>query len=748
MINSILFLLLGIASAQTPTPLQAPQAATGRIEGILYERGTKTPLPDVNIFLLPMKLKATTDTRGHFVFENLPAGEVDFVVNAAGFNRLDLADTVEAETSGRPRKLYLERITYNALGTTVTGRLQKRDDTTRAMTREQFLTMPGSDGDPVKAIQNLPGIARPVAGSAQVVIQGSAPEDTSYLLDDHDVPLVFHFGGMTSVITPEAVDQVDYLSAGYGPEFGRAMGGVINLHTKNPATDRKKGFIFVDTTKTGAMIEGPIDDKSSYWLTGRYSYFGLVIQHLLKDNDKLDLTVAPNYYDLSGLYKNHLGAQDDLRILSIYSHDQVQFLFKEPLNVDPGIRGAFQDETSFWRVLPQWTHQFSEKTKARLSVGAGQDRQLINVGDDYLDIKAKVLTQRGEIEDKITPAWTSILGLDNNIQFYDVRVRIPNPYMGGGVNNPIATGQTQDATVTRTDFFSGTYWRNTLHEKDSPWTLMPSLRLDYFTRTHEVLPAPRIATRYDIDDSLFARAATGLYYQPPQPQEADSAIGNPGIKSPHAWHFATGFEKDFRHGTGRGYVVSPGLFYRKFSQLIIPDVESVYSNKGVGEAYGAELLVRLDAKPWSGFIAYTLSRSTRQEPGQDVHPFQYDQTHNLNVVGQVELKGNWLIATRMQYVTGNPSTPVVGATFDSDNDVYIPQRGPFYSSRLAPFFQLDVRFDKKWILNENIISAYLDIENITNSKNPEAIRYSYDYSQSQTVTGLPVLPTLGVRGEF
>lgn len=56
-------------------------------------------------------------------------------------------------------------------------------------------------------------------------------------------------------------------------------------------------------------------------------------------------------------------------------------------------------------------------------------------------------------------------------------------------------------------------------------------------------------------------------------------------------------------------------------------------------------------------------------------------------------------------MTGNPYTPIVGGTFDSDNDVYLPQRGSFYSERYKDFYQADLRFDKKWIYDEEIWST-------------------------------------------
>jgi hypothetical protein len=59
-----------------------------------------------------------------------------------------------------------------------------------------------------------------------------------------------------------------------------------------------------------------------------------------------------------------------------------------------------------------------------------------------------------------------------------------------------------------------------------------------------------------------------------------------------------------------------------------------------------------------------------------------------------------------------------------------------------------LRFDKKWIQDEEIWSLYIDIQNVLNTINSENIQYSYDYKKTAPVSGLPVIPTLGLKGEF
>jgi hypothetical protein len=168
---------------------------------------------------------------------------------------------------------------------------------------------------------------------------------------------------------------------------------------------------------------------------------------------------------------------------------------------------------------------------------------------------------------------------------------------------------------------------------------------------------------------------------------------------------------------------------------------------------GNDVLIKVQSKislrknEWSSQIVYTYLKSRRHVPGFGTQPSDFDQTHNLNLIGAYNLQ-RWTFSGRFRFVTGLPYTPVNGGTYDSDNDVYIPNAGTIYSQRFDAFKQLDIRIDRKYIFKTWILTAYVDIQNITNSKNSQNIEYSYDYTQKKKVRGLPILPTFGIKGEF
>ena len=81
-------------------------------------------------------------------------------------------------------------------------------------------------------------------------------------------------------------------------------------------------------------------------------------------------------------------------------------------------------------------------------------------------------------------------------------------------------------------------------------------------------------------------------------------------------------------------------------------------------------------------------------------------------------------------------------------DDYQPVFGAHNSIRLPAFYQLDIRLDKIWIMRRTKLDLFLDIQNVTNRKNPEEFIYNYNFTRRAAITGLPTLAVLGARLEF
>lgn len=722
-----------------------------KLQGRLREMGTRKVMKQVNVYLLPQKLKAVTSDAGEFEFEldDDPGEEVQLVANVTGYRKLE-----ENRRMGFRYELYLEKESYSEFETTVVGKNQKRDDQQKTLTPQEFLTAPGAGGDPVKAVQNLAGVNRPSGASAQVTIQGAEPEDTEYTIDGHPIPLVFHFGGLSSIVYPEAVESVNLYPAGYGPEFGRALGGHVSLLTRNPREDGWRGLGFVDIFNIGTLWEGPLSDDQALLVAGRYSYIGAVIKSASEKATPSDgspaTTVAPTYYDLTLVYRKKIDEGQSLRVTTVLSTDKLELL--RPPGPDSGNGFRFYLETGFYRIIPQWTKKLDHGAEVNASVAVGQNNITVDVGETYLRTKSTQLSERAEYVSELRENWKSYLGAEAQQTWIDLAFRFAP---GTGVPARFSSGLT-DTNVKADVANTALYWRNEVR-LDDQWTLIPGVRVDRFGLTGETLPAPKFALRYRLSPELTYRLASGLYFQPPSGQQASRDLGNPDIKSARAWHLNVGLDRDFRDGSTDGSTLSAGVFVKKLENLIVPSANRVtrdgtsvserYANGGVGRIHGLELTWKYRQDRFGAGLAYTLAQSFRTQPGQSEYPSEYDQTHNLNLLGSYQAS-RWLWTARARYVTGSPFTPVVDGYFNADDGSFIPVRGAYFSERKAAFTQLDLRGERKIPLETWVLSFYFDIQNILNQKNIESVAYSYDYRERQDVTGLGILPTLGVKGEF
>jgi hypothetical protein len=179
----------------------------------------------------------------------------------------------------------------------------------------------------------------------------------------------------------------------------------------------------------------------------------------------------------------------------------------------------------------------------------------------------------------------------------------------------------------------------------------------------------------------------------------------------------------------------------------------VYNNEGSGSVIGAETLLKYKADDrFFGWLAYTLSRSVRRnDPSEEEFIFQFDQTHILTVLGSYRLGNGWEAGARYRIISGNMSTPVatgVPALYAADSGSYVARSGKPFSERLPLFHQIDVRVEKTWRFDYWRVMAYLDVWNSYNNPAVEGYQYNFHFSQRAAQTGLPIVPSFGLRGEF
>jgi hypothetical protein len=192
-----------------------------------------------------------------------------------------------------------------------------------------------------------------------------------------------------------------------------------------------------------------------------------------------------------------------------------------------------------------------------------------------------------------------------------------------------------------------------------------------------------------------------------------------------------------------------GFYKWLWDRVVATEGPPYVVNGGEGRIVGGELSAEVSPSSKSfGYGAYTVSRSERRDLDGRWRFFDQDQTHILTLAAGYIVGAGWELGARFRLISGNPTTPIVGSVYDAKTGVYVPITGPVNSERDPTFHQLDLRIEKQFRIGPGILAAYLDLQNAYNAKNPEGVLYSYDYRESEPLSGMPIFPNLGLRGEL
>jgi hypothetical protein len=135
----------------------------------------------------------------------------------------------------------------------------------------------------------------------------------------------------------------------------------------------------------------------------------------------------------------------------------------------------------------------------------------------------------------------------------------------------------------------------------------------------------------------------------------------------------------------------------------------------------------------------------------EAFPFSYDQPLIVNMVYEWNFAKNWTFGAKWRYQSGAPFTPVIGTYSYTDTNGSTrlrPTYGELGSERLPDYHRLDVRIAREFLFDRWKMSAYLDIINAYANQNVSGYDYNADYTSRKKVTQLPLMPALGIRGEF
>ncbi len=742
----------GTASAAA-TAAAAPRSTAAVTGRVIDTNGH--PALGATVRVLETGVVATTDKRGHFTIKLPPEGRFTLEVSKPPFESSSDTVTMVVGKAAAPIDLLL----IDEVATVAVVEVAKRESPAPGSTqiaREEITRIPGTRGDVLTAIQSLPGVANtgtftPFSGG--IVIRGSAPADSRVLVDGFEVPLLFHFGAVQSILPSEMIEDVVYAPGGFGVEQGRASAGTISVNTRR-GQPKASGFAEVSFINGGLFLQGPIGKQTNhatFAFSVRRSLIDAILPAVLPPDSGLGFTLLPRYYDWQARADWQPRDRWRLSMFVFSTDDGTSFALSKDNATDPALSGTFKSDTTFTRGIVSATYE-SPRVQNRLSLTADTTKfDFQTSADRYLLVKFSGIGVRDEARARVAGPLTLRAGGEAFRHNVTLNLKFPRPPREG---DPMDPSFTFDPPVIKNESYvlsNVAAWTSADLELGSRAMLSAGGRYDGFLRNDAHVFQPRGELKLNAGKNIL-RTAGGLYTRPPQWQDEN---GQKDLGAEKAWQLTSGIERELRP---RLTLQTTG-FYTWRSNLIVfatdrrdaMTANNAYANRGTGKTFGAEALLTWRGDSHFAWIAYTLSRSVRSDgPSSPERLFDFDQTHNLIVLGSKRFgqDKHWQIGGRFQLTTGKPYTPVDHAVFVSDLNYYRAVFGALNSVRTETLHQLDVRVDRSWRFAHWKLSAFLDIQNIYAHAAVIAYQYSYDFSQKEPFRTLPFLPSFGIRGEF
>ena len=598
-------------------------------------------------------------------------------------------------------------------------------------------------------------------------------------------------GGPVGIINPDFIREVDFYSAAYPAARGNALSSVLDFKLQDGNKEKFSLRGVIGASDIGFSANGPAGKKTTYQVSIRRSY----LQFLF---DMIGLPFLPTFTDAQFKVKHTFDRKNELAILGLGAIDDMK--------LNTGMEDMSEKNQYILAYLPvvkQKTYtlgavykHYSGKNIYSLIVSRSQ---LNNKNIKYRDndeSSEENLTLNycsDEIENKLRS--------ENIFRFPFFRLNV-----GGNLEYATYTNRTyqkQFTTIPRvinyhTDLrlLKWGLYATAIYESDNErFTASLGVRADandYSPEMNNLLDqlSPRLSLSYRLFGAVYLNGSIGRYYELP-PYTVLGFKDNQGNYLNKANHLT--YIRSDQAGLGLEYRPSSYLkfsaegFYKKYDQYPMSLVDSIpLASKGTdygvlgneavnstatGRAYGLELTGRWYNYKGLTFIAsYTYVRSEFKDgrgSGKYI-PSAWDNRHLFTFSGTYALPKNWDIGAKLRVVGGTPYTPYdvekssLVEAWDASGSLYYDY-SRFNSERLKPFTQLDIRIDKTFYLKKFMLGAYIDIQNILNSKykeqdvyiktgkilNPDAPldQQRYELKPVERRTGT-LLPSIGLMIEF
>lgn len=722
------------------------------LRGVVLDLETGSSLPSANIYIAENLDKSTiTDLDGNFVIE-APLGRLNLAISYVGYKTVVIPMlinsgqeqflTIELE----PSVSNLQEVVIEAERDKARTQNELAYASGRGFTVLEANKYAGTLGDPARMARSFAGVLPARDDRNDIIIRGNSPTGIQWRIDDIEVPNPNHYGGIgltgntTTLLNMNLLDNSDFLMGAFPSQYGNALSGVFDLHTKkiNPTKRQYRFQTGWNGFELGA--EGPFSKKNpfgTYSLTYRYSFLDVV------DLIGVDLGVLPKFQDLTAKLDFKVGEKTNISFLGIWGTSFIELDDRDLDSADAPPTG-------------QYIKTGSDLTLGGINVSHRVNENLfLKTGLSVIDNQIKTqIDTFNYISDASKRVFNDNSGETKYSYFAQADYRKGKNLIRTGFRWDTYQINYNTSSVNQFGFFD-TLQKNTSqlnlarfyfedeYRISDRFRARVGLHSQYLLLNNSFALEPRLALRYLLSDyHVFAFSYGNHHMMQPRtiyfvetPTPTGSELTNKNLDFSAAHHFNLGYN----YSINENLRLKAETYYQHLYKIPIEnDPTSTFSmvnvgadffipqndsltNQGIGRNYGVEFtLEKFLDKGYYYMVNGALYKSEYQTLEKKWRSTAFDMRYTVNGLVGYE---KWFLQKlaigadlKVTYAGGRPYVPVNESESVLQGDVVF-QEDRAYEVRYNDYFRTDLKIYYRINYKAAYTEFAVDFQNLTNHKN-------------------------------
>ncbi|SVA71056.1 uncharacterized protein METZ01_LOCUS123910 [marine metagenome] len=698
------------------------KAQTSIISGFVSDSSSGEALIGANVFLRETGQGMATDINGYYIIQDIVPGNYTIMVSYIGFDIYKQKTRLNDDESRKININLVEQVVQLTEIEVTAEKLHRKNNiqpskinlSPRMMKAAPALAEP----DLFRTIQALPGVLTTSEFSTGLVIRGGNTDQNLIMLDGITVYNPSHLGGVFSNFIVDGVKEAELIKGAYNAEYGGRLSAVLNVISREGNKNEFKGKANLSLLSAQTTLEGPFY-KGAWVLSGRRTYFDLVLPKVLPDN--INVNIPPYYfYDIQSHVFSDITSKDRIS-LSYYSG--IDDLLFDTFGLD----GRWGNNT----VSGHYRRVFSERLVGNILIANSRFFTEFGLGGD------NGLVSYNEIDDKTLSADFSWFKSSNSTLKFGAQLK----KLGFEYTNKF-----QDSTQfqIKTEPLEFAQYIKLKYKSNNLFIIEPGLRLNlYDVYPDSLFPDLRLGLKYIITDNRYLNFSVGNYHQfistfqdDFNPSILDNWIAADTSVSPgKSMQVVLGYEEYIKNM----YKIQVEGYYKDLKNLLTYEEKRSTTDAQVsdeslanivtpadGYAYGLELFGQKMSGKLSGWVAYTYSVSRKimnsiYADGEQEYYTNWDRTHAFSVLGNYQFNKKWETNWRFALQSGQAYTPIMGYYVqkfpESPEELFRTIPGTRNSGRYEPYSRLDIGVVYHAKIGKTNVDFFFQIINTLNRSN-------------------------------